>query len=203
MTATTTTRSRAKSWFWGGEEPEWIVVALVVVALLGGALLMASVRGRVTALDVEGMTLTYPAEWSAVGGGTAGSEGGLVRVGALGSRVCLSLSVLRELDPANPVSMDALVAQRGFSRAQRDTLYRTLGTAPVDVGGRRAVAVSYAYAVDPYATAYQATLPIVMEGTDYILTHAGKAYVLSLEAPAERHADYAATFRRIVASVRY
>ena len=66
MTATTM-RSRARGWFWGGEEPEWIVVALVVVALLGGAALMAGVRGQVTGVDVDGITLTYPSEWSAAG----------------------------------------------------------------------------------------------------------------------------------------
>jgi hypothetical protein len=202
MTATTM-RSRGRGWFWGGEEPEWIVVALVVVALLGGAALMAGVRGQVTGVDVDGITLTYPSEWSAAGAAAVDGESPLVRVGELGGRASLTISVLRELDPANPVSMDALVAQRGFSRAGRDAMYRVLSTAAADLGGKRGVAVSYAYVIDPKATAYQSALPVVMEGVDYIVPHAGRAYVLTLEAPSASRAEYEAVFRRIVASVRF
>lgn len=202
MTATTM-RSRARSWFWGGEEPEWIVVALVVVALLGGAALMATVRGEVTRLEVDGITLAYPRAWSSMGAGGSSEDGALVRVGEIGSRATLSVSVLRALDPANPVSMDALVAQRGFSRAQAEAMYRVLATSPAELNGKRGVAVSYAYVLDPKATAYQSAVPVVMEGTDYIVTHAGKAYVLTVEAPAESYAEHEAAFRRIMASVRF
>mgnify|MGYP005848177263 CR=1 FL=1 len=200
---TTTMRARSRSWFWGGEEPEWIVVALVVVSLLAGAALMIAFRGQVMGLEVDGIALTYPADWSAVGMGAADDDRSLVRLGQMGGRASLAISVLRELDPANPVSMDALVAQRGFGRAQREAMYRVLSTTPAELNGKRGVAVSYAYVADPKATAYQSALPVVMEGVDYIVPHAGKAYVLTLEAPSASYAEYETAFRRIVASVRF
>jgi len=202
MTATST-RLRADRWFWGGEEPEWIVVALVLVALLGGGALMAGVRWQTMGVEVDGITLSYPAEWSAAGAPTSEGADALVSVGGMESRTSLTLGVLRELDPANPVSMDALVAQRGFDRAQREAMYRVLSTAPVELGGKRGVGVSYAYVVDPQGTAYQSAVPVVMEGIDYIVPHAGKVYVLTLEAPAEGYAEQAGAFDRIVDSVRF
>lgn len=202
MTATTM-RWRSRSWFWGGEEPEWIVVALVIVALLGGAVLLAVVRGETAGVEVDGITLLYPADWSSAGAGVLEAENALVRVGEMGGRASLTLSVLRELDAANPVTMDALVAQRGFDRAQREAMYRVLSTAPADLGGKRGVAVAYAYVIDPQATAYQSAMPVVMEGVDYIVPHAGRVYVLTLEAPAEGYAERRAAFDRIIASVRF
>jgi hypothetical protein len=198
-----TIKPRSRGWFWGGEEPEWIIVALVIVALLGGAALMAGVRGQTAAVEVDGIVLSYPADWSAAGVLTSDEENALVRVGEMAGRASLTLSVLRALDPANPVTMDALVAQRGFDRAQREAMYRVLSTTPVELGGKRGVAVAYAYVADPQATAYQSALPVVMEGVDYLVPHAGYVYVLTLEAPAERYAEYEAIFNRIIASVRF
>ena len=111
--------------------------------------------------------------------------------------------MFKALDPANPVTMDQLVAQRGFDRAQREAMYRVLSTAPAQLGGKRGVAVAYAYVANPRATAYQSALPVVMEGVDYIVPHAGKVYVLTLEAPAGGYAGREAAFSRIVASIRF
>jgi len=201
--AATTYRSQSRDWFWGGEEPEWIVVALVIVALLGGVALMAGVRGQTAAVEVDGITLSYPATWSSAGIVSARGEGVLVHVGEMGGRASLALSVLRELDPAKPASMDALVAQRVFDRGQREAMYRVLSSAPAEVGDTKGVAVSYAYVIDPQATAYQSALPVVMEGIDYIVPHAGKVYVLTLEAPADAYAGYETVFGRITKSVRF
>lgn len=201
MTTMATTR-RSRSWFWRDEEPEWTVVALVVLALLVGAILAFALRGQSRTVTAEAVTVSFPASWSSMASGAASAEGALISAGEMTGRAALSLTVLRELDPANPVSMDTLVAQRTFDRAQVETMYRVLSSASADVGGKRAVAVSFAYVAEPRTTAYQSALPVVMEGVDYILAHEGKVYVLTLEAPADEFESRSATFERIVQSVR-
>jgi len=200
MTTTTTTRSR--HWFWRDEEPEWPVVALVLLALLLGAVLAIAVRGQVRTVSADGITISYPATWSSAVALPADADGALVNAGEMSGRATLSLRVLRQLDPAKPVSMDALIAQRSFDRAQAETMYRVLSSADAQVGGKDAVAVTYAYVNEPRTTAYQSSLPVVMEGVDYILVHNGKVYVLTMEAPAAEFESRSATFARIARSVR-
>ncbi len=192
------TAMRPRNWFWSGEEPEWIVVATLAVALILGAVLMASVTGQATTTSVDGMSLSYPADWMQGSG-----EGVLLKVNELGSEASLTVQILRELDPANPVSMDDLVAQRGFDQTQRVKMYRVLSSEQAELGGKKAVAVTYAYVIDPAGSAYQSVLPMVIEGVDYIVPHNGKAYLITLETNAEDFAAHEKTFDRILKSVKF
>ena len=115
----------------------------------------------------------------------------------------MTVQVLHELDPAKPMSMDDLVAQRGFAQAQEVDMYRVLSSEPVEVGGKKAVAVTYAYVTDPAGSAYQSALPVVIEGVDYIVPHNGKAYLITLETNAKDFAAHGKVFDRILKSTSF
>jgi hypothetical protein len=183
--------------FWGGEEPEWIVVATVVLALALGGVLMAVATTRATSASLGAMHWRYPAAWGQEeAAATAWSASGL------GTATYGAVTVLRDLDPAAPVSLDDLVAQRGFDQAGAHALYRVLATERTKVGGRSAVALRYAYVRDNAAIGVGA-LPVVVEGEDYIIPYQGRVYLLTLEAEADALAGQQPAFDRLVRSVRF
>jgi hypothetical protein len=192
MTAITRARER----FWTGHSPEWPVLATVALALVLGWALMTAITSRTTAFSDGTLSLRYPAYWS-----DGDDTDALLHASDLASGSTVTLRVLRELDPAAPVTLDDLLAQLAFQRARDLPMYRVLKTVPARVGGRSAVAAEYAYVEDPVASAYQSSMPVVVRGTSYILPYKGKAYVLSLETTATDYAVHARDFERIVQSV--
>jgi hypothetical protein len=194
MEATT----RIKGWFWRGEEPEWLVVVMVLTALLAGAVLMAVVTSQTQSLSADDLSLRYPAGWSWGAG-----EGNVLAARELASQTALTVRVLRKLDPAAPVTMDDLVTQLSFERGKNLPLYRVLVTRNTRVDGKSGVAVSYTYVYDPAPSVYQSALPIVMRGTDYIVPYKGKAYVISMEASAQDYDSTAGAFAEVLRSIRW
>lgn len=193
---------RSRSWFWGGEEPEWLVVLTVIVAIVLGWALTSALAAQTHAFNAEGISLRYPADWQV---STAeGPQDNLLRVGGYyGARTELSVRVLRKLDPAAPIMLEDAVTQRSFEAAQNLPMYRALSSKRAAVGGKPAIMVNYAYVHDPGASAYQDALPTVMIGRDYIVAHAGKVYLFSMEAQAsDFDAHDKQYFQRIVNSIR-
>jgi hypothetical protein len=174
------TKTRFYGWFWTGEEPEWIVVMTVLIALLLGSLLMLAATGETTDASIEKLSFKYPARWSAVDDKTAGMAGGQ----DLATNTSVTVAVFRKLDPAKPVLMDDLVTMRSFDQGQKLSLYRVLSTGVVQVVGKNATMLTFAYVTDPAKSAYQTTLPRVMRGVDYLIVHQGQVYLVSLEGEA-------------------
>lgn len=189
--------SRPRTGFFGGEEPEWIVVALTLLALALGGVLMAAVTMRTSAATLDSLTLRYPTDWGQPEMGETAWE-----VAELGSATRLSATVLRELNPAAPVSLEELVAQRGFDQAGAHGMYRVLSTERTEVGGKSAVALRYAYVQDGLGMG-SAALPVVMEGVDYIVPHQTRVYLLSLETEAQALEKERPTWDRVLRSVRF
>lgn len=188
--------TRRASWLFGGEEPEWLVVATALVALALGWVLMVAVTTRTSPARLDGVSWRYPAGWT-----TGQASEGEFSAGALGSRTRLAVGVLRELDPAAPVALEDLVAQRGFDQAQALAMYRTLSSERTTLGGKAATALHYAYVADEGLI--PGALPTVVEGVEYLVPHGPRVYRLSLEAPADERAESEAIFARIVRSVRF
>jgi len=168
-----------------------------LLALLLGSVLMAVATTHTSAAMIGNMHWRYPASWGLeAGDATAWSAT------ELGSATHVSATVLRELDPAAPVSLDDLVAQRGFDQAGAHALYRVLSTERTKIGGRSAVALHYAYVRDDPKIGVGA-LPVVVEGVEYIISYQSRVYLLSIEAAAENLAQEQAAFDRIARSVRF
>ncbi|MHB1354363.1 MAG: hypothetical protein ACYCZF_00130 [Anaerolineae bacterium] len=190
-------KTRFSTWFWSGEEPEWIVVITVLIALMLGGVIMLAATGQMAVATLDRLSIKYPATWAVADDDTTGLSGAQ----DMASNASVMVEVFRKLDPANPVLMDDLVALRSFQQAQKLTLYRVLSTQAVTVGGKSGVMINYAYVMDPAQSAYQSTLPRVMKGADYLVPYQGQVYLVTLEA--QSNAWQPALFESIIQSVRW
>lgn len=195
--------AKPRSWFWSGEEPEWIVVVIVIVALALGYALIALVAGQTMNVTLDDLSLRYPVDWMRDDQKALEEGYELYVAGLSASQPRLAVGVLRELDPAAPVSLDELVAQRGFSEAATKEMYRVLASEQATVGGKAGVVITYGYAKDSANSPHLSSLPIVMEGSDYLVPHEGKVYLISLEAAASDFEASKKIFERILRSVRW
>jgi len=185
------------SWFWSGEEPEWLVILTVLGALLIGGVLMTISISRTRPLALGQVSLSYPANWSA-------SEGiPELSVGAqdLASSASVTISYQRKLDPQAPVTMNDLVAERSFELAQNTQLFRVLETKTTQVNGKKAVMLSYAFVSDPATSSYQSTLPRVIQGEDYLIPYQGIVYCVAFQDEAS--AWQASRIERVLKSIRF
>jgi hypothetical protein len=174
------TKTRFSTWFWTGEEPEWIVVITVLVALTLGGVLVLVATGQTAVISVDNLTCKYPANWSLTQDKVLGNIGAT----DMSSDARISVRVFRKLDPTKPVTLDDLMTMRSFEQAQNLSLYRVLTTRKVAVDGNGSIVLSYAYINEPAKSAYQASLPQVMRGADYLVPYQGQVYLVSYEADA-------------------
>lgn len=188
---------RRQSWFWAGEEPEWLVVATALVALLLGALLMLIVTTRTVPFEAEGIRFRYPAGWL-----QGQDEETFFRATEFGSPAALQAEVLAELTPEAPVSLEQLGAQRTFTLANTLGDFRVLSSQVTMVNGTPAIQLDYAYVDSGLRSAYQSGLPVVMQGRDIIVPMNGLAYVFSLTTDADEFARDERVLTRLVQSIR-
>jgi len=108
--------TRPRSWFWSGEEPEWIVVTVVIVALVLGWALMTVVTSQTMDVVLDDLLVRYPVDWIQDGQMAAEEGYELYAAGLSASQPRLAVGVLTELDPAAPVSLSELVARGDSAR---------------------------------------------------------------------------------------
>ena len=157
-----------------GEEPEWTVLLTVAIALVLGMIVQASVLGASRTTSVAGMSLSYPATWSSVRETGALFAARDLFGGPSSARVSLA-----------PVTETADIGTAASARtvALADQLlgFHTESTRRVTIGGRAATQIAYVYVV-----AQAGSAPALMRGIDTVTASAGKTYVLSFVAPADR-----------------
>ncbi len=195
--------TRPRSWFWSGEEPEWIVVTVVIVALVLGWALMTVVTSQTMDVVLDDLLVRYPVDWIQDGQMAAEEGYELYAAGLSASQPRLAVGVLTELDPAAPVSLSELVARRGFSQAATKEMYRVLASERAIIGGKVGVAVTYGYVKDVASASHLSSLPVVMEGVDYLMPYKGKVHLISLEVAASDFEAHRRTFERILRSVHW
>ncbi|MEK7863238.1 MAG: hypothetical protein AAB295_08245 [Chloroflexota bacterium] len=157
-----------------GEEPEWTVLATVAIALILGILVQNAVMGASRTVQVQGITLSYPANW-----GSARDAGTLFAArDRFGGAASASVSVAPVTETAD---VGTATSARTVALADRLVGFHTESTRRVTLGGRAAAQLEYAYVV-----AQTGSAPVLMRGIDTIASSGGKTYVLSFVAPAER-----------------
>ncbi len=165
---------------------DWILVAMIVVALLVGWGLKAAAEGRTVTAEVGGLKLRYPAGWLK----TEAQPPVLLRaeewLGPARSVITVQRRPLPPLD--NPLA--AVQQALTLERARAWTAYRTLETEEnASIGGRPAHRVAFGY-VEANPNPFLQTMPVVMYGEDYLIRAGNEVYIVTLTA-AETYYDRA------------
>lgn len=181
--------------------PKDLGVALVAALfLLGGLALMLSTTGRTTTFQDEAspLRLEYPASWITADSLQAATLRAVDPTTPGGLKTSLTVEQ-RELDPADPPTLQTLLDRRVEQRQQLAS-YQFLDEAEAEVGGARAMVSEYAYVVQPIDEARRASLPVVVRAREYIVVAGDQSYYLTLATPEGQYAQARRQFDRIIAS---
>ena len=181
---------------------EFLVIALVIVALLLGWALKGWVQGQTVPFTSEAGVLStqYPGNWlEQVDKETLISVSDVRGEGAF--KTTFSVSA-RDMNPDFPLTQNDLLVLLSVRRAEELTAYRVLGIDQGMVDGLEASKVDYAYVVEP-AGALENSLPVVVEAADYVVIHEGMAYILTFASTADRFEEQEGVFDLILASVDF
>ncbi len=182
--------------------PKDLGVALVALVALGlGWLLMAQTEGRTRAYAEPdgGIRLAYPATW--IEGDSLQDLLLKVEDPQAASAFKTALSVeRRDLDPANPPTLQTLLDRRVEERGQLSG-YHLLSDGEATVAGQRAIMLEYAYVVQPIDTPRRASLPAVVHAREYLVIAGGRSYYVALAAPEEAFSRASAAFERVIRSI--
>jgi len=192
------------------EEPEWVVVAVVVVALLIGWMLKSLVESRTVTFSSSALSLNYPATWFR----EVNPDDGDVILGVTdlgfgspyGSRVTVrtieALPRLARMDDEASAAAAAVTAWT-FQRSQDLDGFRLLSTESTELDGRRGVRVDYAYVSDPIASPYRKALPVVVEAVDYLFPVGDQTIVITTAADGAQFEQESQRFATILSSVDF
>ena len=192
------------------EEPEWVVVAVVVVALLIGWMLKSLVESRTVTFSSSALSLNYPATWFR----EVNPDDGDVILGVTdlgfgspyGSRVTVrtieALPRLARMDDEASAAAAAVTAWT-FQRSQDLDGYRVLSTGSAELDGHRGVRINYAYVSDPIASPYRKALPVVVEAVDYLFPVGDQTIVITTAAAGTQFEQESQRFATILSSVDF
>ena len=192
------------------EEPEWVVVAVVVVALLIGWMLKSLVESRTVTFSGSALSLNYPATWfrelnpddgDVILSATDLGSGSLYR-----SRVTVrTIELLPQLAGIDDETASAAAAITAwtFQRSQDLDGYRVLSTESTELDGHRGVRVDYAYVSGPIASPYRKALPVVVEAVDYLFPVGDQTIVITTAADGTQFEQESQRFATILSSVDF
>lgn len=158
---------------------DWIVIALAIVALAGGAALREAVLSRAAPFEFAGISGQYPAGWMRETGDdpilrVSNPEGGAFPP-------TLELRIRALADEATPaLALNLLTTER----AGRMTAYRSLGSEPTSVNGTTAIQRTFTY-VEERRDPYTSQMPVVVKGVDLVLPDNGRVIIITFMASAD------------------
>jgi len=157
-----------------------VVTGLFVVALVLGWGLKSSAEARAVSFSGDGITAQYPAGWV-----QAKTDMPVLfqAEDRLATPFRTTISVQRQPLPSDDENALATVhSTMVLDRGPRLTAFRVLHTRDgVTVGGRSGMQVRFAY-VENNPNPFLETLPVVVEGEDFLFTVGDQAYVVTLTA---------------------
>ncbi|MCX7025077.1 MAG: hypothetical protein NT080_10710 [Spirochaetes bacterium] len=198
----------------GKQEPEWVVVLLVVALLLGGLGMKAALTGEKVAYENGVIAFSHPAGWNLNAAfGSSAASGVDLSVGELiqlyGIRDIRSKSTYKSelgvltINLGNEAPDPARMALSRLQFAYTGELaeFKVLATETVKVSGVDCILLKYAFVADPNPD--EAFPPVVVEAAELIVPVAGKNQVMIVRVRYDslRSADTAMTFERILASL--
>jgi len=175
---------------------------VVLVALALGWLLRAQTEGRMKLYqDADSpFRIAYPASWSVADS----LQDVMLKVAdpQTASTFKTNLTVeSREIDPANPPSLQTLLDRRVEQRGAF-TGYHFLSDAEATVGGVNSAVFEYAYVIQPIDQPRRPSLPVVVQAREYIVAAKDRSYYITLAAPQNEFEAASARFDRIIQTVQ-
>jgi hypothetical protein len=179
-----------------------VAVALLIALALGWLMMYrAENRTRSFSDPDGGFTIVFPEGW--LGGDSLLDLLLKVENPAAASPFKTALSVeRRDLDPANPPTLQTLLDRRV---AERELLtgYHLLSDEETTVGGEPALVTRYAYVVQPIDEQRRASLPVVVLAREYIVVSGERSYYITMAASETDELRARARFEQIIQSVEF
>lgn len=190
--------------FWGQRYLRRDLGVLIVVglALLLGWLLREQVTTRMKTFQDDGSPLrvAYPARW--VESPSLQDVTMKVMDPFSDSSFKTTLTVeTRELDPASPPTLQALMDRRIDQRSSL-TGYYFISNEETTVDGQKAMNYTYAYVVQPVDQPRRVSLPVVVVTRETIVLGKDRSYYVTVAAPSNEFESSASTVQRIIQSVK-
>jgi hypothetical protein len=173
----------------------WIVCALTVLALLLGTDLQNMVENQTHLLDHAGVTAQLPAGWL-VQEGLASEQTVFTARDPFTTNLSYTASLVPTTEGIKPSD---LAFTFNLQHGQDLSLFRTIDQSQEKVNGKDTLRVHYAY-VDPKS---QTTLPVVVEGVEYIFLSQPKALIVAVEANSSQFSSALPAFMRFLGTVNY
>ncbi len=183
----------------GDTYAEWAVIVVLLIALAIGWGIKAATENQMLPYTANGLTISYPSDWSA----STTAEGVLrfrdVRAG--GVPPVIEVRAIDAADAAVITQTLALEADSlALTRAQELTAYRILEMDDtVAFRGQAALRVSFVYVMDE-PSAFEQHLPVVVLGEDWLTWQQGKILVFSRQAPQDAFDKTGPYFQRVMDS---
>ena len=173
----------------------WIVVAITILALLLGMGLKSMVENHTRPFDRAGITAQIPSGWL-VQEGIAGEQ----TIFTANDPFTANLTYTASLVPTTPdIKPSDLAFTFNLQRGQEVSLFRTIDQSQEKINGKDVLRVHYAY-VDPKS---QATLPVVIEGVEYIFLSQPKALIVAMESETSQFSSVLPAFMKFLGTVNY
>jgi hypothetical protein len=200
---------------------EWLVIGLVVLALIAGWVLKASIQGQTATFASETLSVRYPVNWL-----LGKDKEALFTVTDPDAFSTFKTTFSARIEPLGEVEeqeyvfkvegVDASVkplgeatglnaaANRLVVRRSKDLKeYNVLSARATTLMGQEALAVEYAYVDSPRAGwATAPSLPVVVRAVDTVTVKGDQVYVFTYAADAHIFAQEKGTLATILESVR-
>ena len=219
MQAVTTAKPQARPR--GEGLTEWLVIGLVILALIVGWVLKASIQGQTATFASETLSVRYPVDWL-----LGKDEDTLFTVTDPDSLSTFKTIFSTRVEPLEEVKeeeyvfkvegVDASVKPLGevtglnaaanrlvMRRNKNLKEYNVLSARETTLMGWEALAIEYAYVDSPRAGwATAPSLPVVVQAVDTVIVQGDQVYVFTYAADANIFAQEKDTLASILESVR-
>ncbi len=177
---------------------DWLVIGIVVVALLLGWVVKVVAEGRSVLYAAEGLRVRYPAGWVK----TEGQAPVLLEfVDPWAQPYRTTIRIERHpLPPQMDKPLESVLQMLQLERGQVWQAYRVLQRREATIGGRQGLELTFAY-VEANPNPFLTTLPVVMQGRDFVFGAGDRVYVVTLMAAQENYAAAQRLWQALVRSL--
>ncbi len=196
--------AKKKNWVFAGEEPEWLVWAMVILLLAGGLALKWAVTGRSESFKESGISLNYPAGWMRQDVKEQGQKLRVMETFSSGQYPVRVEVWEKKVDEVSKKggSLSELALALSMKRKADLQAYRVLSMSRQTVGGLEGVVTEYAFIAPDEQGAGAGSLPAVARAEELLLMKGDRLVQVRYAAKADVYEERAAEREQVIKSVR-